>query len=187
MAQEGAYQIVPDKLTGANSTNLPNYLGATKAGHGGAKYVLCYNAAGTSLAEGAIVGTIGGTANQSYIPWAVSSIGTGTGGSSAGGVVAHSVPASAPVWVQIAGTRVFSVGVAPGATKDAWASRIVPTDTSGSSALAAASAAIATNATLGIYYAAGPLNPKHIWLAQTLANAITTARGLIVDQGIRLV
>jgi hypothetical protein len=181
MPQEGAYVMVPDKITGAQTTDFGKYLGATKAGTGGAEYLLCYNANTDSVADGVAVVTT--TGNNTWQPWAVASI-TGTGASSAAGWWSGNVSANAMGWVQVAGVKTFA-GATLAATADALASRVVQTDTAGTYSLVGFSSAISLVSTSGVEhnlyytYGKGPLGPKDIVLANSAATASGTITGLI--------
>jgi len=107
MTQEGSYQMVPDKLTGAQTTDGPKYVGATKAGKGGAAYVFGYFPG--SVPAGAAIARTAATDYTSLYPW----VWTTAAGGAAEGVARDSVAASAFGWMQTAGTLTVTVSSAP--------------------------------------------------------------------------
>lgn len=102
MPQEGSFMMVPDKLTGAQTTDGKYYVGATKAGNNGAGYVFGYFPASVPAGEG-----LGVTAHTDYTnlwPWVF----TAGSGSTCSGYAESSVPASSFGWIKTAGTMTVS-------------------------------------------------------------------------------
>jgi len=129
MAHQGAYEIVPDKLTGANTTNGQFYVGATKAGTGGAGYVLGYFPA--SVPAGAGVGRTVHTDYTALLPWVFTTVAGGYGAATGGivGVCDESHAASGFGWVQTAGK--VSCSVSCQSASLAALAGLIQTDTAG--------------------------------------------------------
>lgn len=172
MPQQGIWNMVPDKITGANTSDFSNYVGALKRGKNGHDaYVLCFNANTVSVNSGVAVSTTQASASSALEPWMV--VSTSGAGVIVRGIWAESVPASGIGWVQVSGLVTLSVA-ATDATRQAYGNAWAQTNTAQVYTTAALSQAVASDATLGITMDQGPLSPKFLINARFLPTSTGT-------------
>lgn len=180
MAQQGIWPMVPDNITGANTTDFARYLGATKGGKDGhAGYVLCFNAHASSVAAGVAVSTTQASASSSFEPWiVVSTSGAGVVGR---GLWANSVAPNGIGWVQTAGLVTINIASTNG-TYQAYGNAWAQTNTNATYTTAALSQVLTVpTGTFSVSntFGVGPLDVKFIVNARFVAASATTAVGLL--------
>ena len=169
MPQQGFANIVPDQITGANTTDIGKHVGLRKDGAGGNQYILGFNAGAASVAAGAAM--VRNTAVSTVVPYGYASTASSAEGSAGiAGVCAESVASSRPFWLQTAGT--FTAGVVSSAgSRAALLTRWIP---SSGVTYQVAATAVTTSA-----FEASPGN-VYFYNAQSIAASGTSAVLMIV-------